>query len=227
MKKILATKRSEIISLISKNRADTYGTVKNYKKNIKYSIKFYEVLGHLEIILRNKLVENWNQYLIYNSKNQNNNQLWPLDSSNLKKISQMKRINLDSHLLEIKKTKDKLKKMQKNMNQVSNGDIVAGLTFGFWRFCFIKEFDFINEVKLSKIFPYYPFSNNISDDLKIIKNKIDSAHRIRNRIAHHEPIFNDSNLLRKYKDIIELINYISPDYMKIFCEKKLLELEPL
>lgn len=61
---------------------------------------------------------------------------------------------------------------------------IAELTFGFWTFQFAsKEFAAAGSTLLS-ILPGRPFGTNHT---KVFK-KLTSINKIRNRIAHHEPI---------------------------------------
>ena len=66
----------------------------------------------------------------------------------------------------------------------------------------------------------YTFKNfQLSSDqtrdqaLSQIQNKIDRAHKLRNRISHHEPIFT-SYYFDSLKFVIELVGFLNKDMLK-------------
>jgi hypothetical protein len=91
---------------------------------------------------------------------------------------------------------------------------VAELTFGFWTYQFAsKEFAAAGSTLL-QILPGRPFGTNHT---KVFK-KLTSINRIRNRVAHHEPICFGTPLsistiyaTQKYNQIMEVLNWIGVD----------------
>lgn len=221
--------KSKIVALLSRERVSTYLSptenalaIKKYKANSEVSAIFYELLGHLEVPLRNAIVLNWNQYL--NHACAGSSCEWPLDLDNLKIVCKPRMVNLFNHEKEIIKALDKSDRYLRSKRlprKSTNGDLVSNLNFGFWRFCFTPSFDFINEAKFLRMFPNYPHSGNVKKDLADVKSRLIIAYNIRNRIAHHEPIFNSPSLVSDFHAICELIGFIGVEYKGLFLEKKL------
>lgn len=89
--------------------------------------------------------------------------------------------------------------------------LVAELTFGFWRFQFASKEFMAAGSSLHRIFLNRPLRTNHTD----IFNKLGFVNKIRNRIAHHEPIcFGPGNTistmyaLEHYNVIIELFQWL-------------------
>jgi hypothetical protein len=99
-------------------------------------------------------------------------------------------------------------------NNYTHDKGIAGLTFGFWTFQFAsKEFAAAGSTLLS-ILPGRPFGTNHT---KVFK-KLTSINRIRNRIAHHEPIcfgtppsVSTLYATHKYKQIKEVLQWMRVD----------------
>ena len=88
----------------------------------------------------------------------------------------------------------------------SPGRIVAALTFGFWTGMFSKEYENLWQMTLHCI--------GIRPDGKGLKRKhfsgpLTPIRRLRNRIAHHEPIIAE-DLPNLYRKMIELTGWLCP-----------------
>ena len=84
-------------------------------------------------------------------------------------------------------------------------DMVAILSFGFWVFLLISGYnENLWRPTLRKAFPK---AKNLTR--KQVHTPLIKLHALRNRIAHHEPIF-AYPLDRRYSDILEVIGWISP-----------------
>ena len=86
------------------------------------------------------------------------------------------------------------------------GRVVAALTFGFWTAMFGKDYEVLWQTTLHRIAS--------RPDGKGLKRKDFSApltpiRKLRNRIAHHEPILM-WNLPKHHEKIIELTSWLSP-----------------
>lgn len=96
-----------------------------------------------------------------------------------------------------------------NSRELTNDDMVANLSFGFWNNLYRKKYHSIWYKKgvLEKVFPHLPKEQNITlDDISEILVDINL---LRNRIAHHASIYN-----LPYKEIhakiVMLIGAMSP-----------------
>ena len=56
------------------------------------------------------------------------------------------------------------------------------------------------------VFPHTNLSKSVQKNREHLHNDLDIVRRLRNRIAHHEPIF-DEKLLSIYNKIIKIISY--------------------
>ncbi len=88
----------------------------------------------------------------------------------------------------------------------SPGQIVATLTFDFWSNLFRPEYDRpIWQVHLRKVLPHLPKGRTRADVQTVVK----AINRLRNRIAHHEPIFR-WDVSGSYRTIVDLIGARCP-----------------
>ncbi len=84
--------------------------------------------------------------------------------------------------------------------------IVSALTFGFWEHLLTKRFERILWKQGVHIF-FPGTSKFVTRD--ILRSRLESVRRWRNRIAHHRAIF-DKSPSQKYKEIVELIEWACP-----------------
>ncbi len=91
---------------------------------------------------------------------------------------------------------------------------VAELTFGFWTYQFNSKQFAAGGSSLLNIFSARPFGLNHTGVFK----KLSSINRIRNRIAHHEPIcfgmplsISTAYAIRKYSQILEVLQWLGVD----------------
>ncbi|MDR0423110.1 MAG: hypothetical protein LBH46_00800 [Rickettsiales bacterium] len=184
-------------SCLSKDRLNKYLLLTNndkekavlsYENNIEVSKNLYPLLNHFEIILRNycnsKLIkeigENWYLSNILDGENKEKGK-WAVN--------------------EVLKVKNKIKK-----NNITNGDVVASLEFGFWSNLFVANYrDTIWNTYLKYIFK--DFKRNE------LFNILDNIRKLRNRIFHYEPIIFDKQLEEKYKNILDLLKHMTTTEM--------------
>jgi len=82
--------------------------------------------------------------------------------------------------------------------------VASALTFGFWEHLTTKRFErLIWSRGISHNFPGAHFSIKRQD----LRDRIESVRRWRNRIAHHQAIF-DKDPMRKHQETIELIHWV-------------------
>lgn len=88
--------------------------------------------------------------------------------------------------------------------------VIAELSLGFWRFTTKGYQNTIWAPYLSSAFPFAP----TRPGREVIDQKFLAIIRLRNRIAHHEPIFNgnqDSRILGRVNDMLLLGEWINPE----------------
>jgi len=67
------------------------------------------------------------------------------------------------------------------------GDIVAGVSFGFWRGFFFDAFETTWRHVVYDVFPHIPSSQA---NRKKLNARLEEIRRLRNRVFHHESVFN-------------------------------------
>ncbi|MEO6630929.1 MAG: hypothetical protein ABIN13_04380, partial [Mucilaginibacter sp.] len=102
----------------------------------------------------------------------------------------------------------------------THSKLVAELGFGFWRYMFASH-QFANAGRtLLRIFPSKPVSTRqIQYNNNFIFNQLAEINKIRNRIAHHEPICfiafqavkNTQYIRQNYNSILQLFQWMNID----------------
>lgn len=178
---------------LSRERLDKYLLEKNgnidlaltlYERNTKLSESFYTSLQSLEICLRNTLdlcMRN-----VYGADwFQNGNA--PLN-------------NLAKSMIE-----DAYREIKKQP-PVPNGDVVAELKFSFWVALLGPGYD----ATIWRKALHQGFRKGGGKRRSDVHNRFNALRRFRNRVAHHEPIF-DRDLVKTHSEIIEGIGWMCPD----------------
>lgn len=92
----------------------------------------------------------------------------------------------------------------------TTGKIVAELKFAFWENIFTKGQDSrIWDAHFRTCFPGAPTNLTVAQCRAIAYDDLRSIRRLRNRIAHHEPIFT-RNMVDEYRRIHDMIAWRSP-----------------
>jgi len=192
----------QLISLFSQSRLNTYirshatadRVLHAYHMNIKLSEAMVPALHYFEILLRNGIDKIFRTYYGQN---------WLLAIPQSLILS-------EQDVQKIQKMIDRIT-IEKRSSPVQD-DILAQMSFGFWCSFFHKRYDPIlwhRKDAIKTVFPYLNKSHRtrIYIEQKVVKIKI-----LRNRIAHLEPIWNNSksSIFDIYKMAIELIGAMSP-----------------
>lgn len=161
-----------------------------YLYNIALSKTFYYLLHTLELILKNTI----NNVLVVENQN------W---------------ITSDSFLddIEKRKIKDIIKKLKLPIEQISDNTILENLEFGFFTRLFDKRYE--KKIWHKYMEDIFPNIDKVNKNRHILSKKIRKLKNLRNKIAHHEPIYYWDNLNEYHDEIIEFIGWINKD-MKEF-----------
>ncbi len=100
----------------------------------------------------------------------------------------------------LRKAKEILKKEGKTLDA---GRVVAELSFGFWTGLTGPKYDVLWRNHLVKIFPRRPVQR------AHVQTRLNSIRKLRNRVAHHEPILNRP-LQKDVNQILDMISWMSP-----------------
>jgi hypothetical protein len=186
--------------ILTKDRLARYGNPKiddkqdiiaRYVWNIALSEALYPTLSILEVALRNRIDQAIVEYLAPDWL-ETDSAFWHTKKS-----------------LEYKKLAETIGLMSADQNR---GHLVAELTFGFWTGLLKNEYKpFLwNKRKFfDAVFPCCPLKS--VDRVSKIQPKLRAARIIRNRVSHHEPIFDMPRLVETTQAMQQILSWISSD----------------
>ncbi|MBU2669813.1 Abi family protein [Actinoplanes bogorensis] len=159
-----------------------------YSWNTEISAALAATIGHVEVILRNAIHESLTVW----SAREFSEPKWYLDAGHL---LQARAID-DIRVAQRRAVRDR-------RHNETPGRVVAELSLGFWKYLLANHYDAtLWRQALHEAFPG-------QERRRVIKDAIEVLHLSRNRIAHHEPMFN-----RPLADIqftaLELAGWICP-----------------
>ncbi len=180
-----------IIDGLSKDRLEKYFKESDgdeniafslYEKNTRLSESFYTPIQGFEVLLRNK---------VHQSISKDFGDDWLISGS-----MKFEYFHEDS----ISKT------IEKSKTELTTPKLIAELNLGFWTSLFGRKYEELWRHNLR-----YIFKNSTSPLLRkeILKN-FNAIRDLRNRIAHHEPIF-QRDLLKDHQNILNTINLMCSD----------------
>lgn len=161
-----------------------------YTWNAELAGAFFEDLGYLEVVLRNALHE---QLSAWHSANGRAGE-WYDDPLGL--LGQLR-------LNDIAKAKDQI---AKNNQAVTPGKVVSELTLGFWRFLLDSRYQTTLWAQALQFgFPYLT-----PKDRRLVSGPVNALVRLRNRIAHHEPIHDvtRNDLKARHKELVGVVTFV-------------------
>lgn len=211
--------------LIATNQ-DKVEALKLYTLNMRLSESLYSFLCIFEITLRNRIStvlvkefgENWFEEKEGMWLNGKAPTTW-----------QNKRSRL---LQQIDKAKEEINKQNRKIKDskyhkiITSDTLTPELNFGFWTEIIGSDYDriiwHINRNFYTKVvFANAPDKYNFTRNMKRIRKVLNDLRQRRNRIFHHEPIFDTKKrsfdeLLTIYKDAKELLGWLSQDALSFF-----------
>ena len=184
-----------LVSSLSQERLRKYleasdnnprNTILLYESNMRLSEAFYTPLQCLEVCLRNK---------IHRSISPTYGDDW-YQNQNL-------------HLAEtqLSKIRGALDELRRNKKPASPGAVVAELSFGFWVGLLGRHYD-ATLWRRAIAGAFRKHARGIKRD--VIHGRMNMLRRFRNRVAHHEPIF-QKDLLGVHHDLIDAVAWMCPD----------------
>ncbi len=165
-----------------------------YHANIVLSEAMIPALHYFEISFRNRIDQVFKKY--YASE-------WLTNTPNQLMVSAQ----------DIKKINEIISKVRRENKRLPiHDDIVAQMTFGFWCSFLHRKYDPViwhRKDAIKIIFPNLPRANK---KRSYIEHKIFKIKEIRNRIAHHEPVWNSKvSIFDAHAICLELIHAMSHD----------------
>lgn len=163
-----------------------------YRWNCRISVGLFELIGWFEVAWRN-IVD-----AAISSRRDPDEPHWLLDTGFPLQPTTRSRI-----------TKAITAVQRGGVPTPSPGQIIAELPLGFWRFPTMRGYNTtVWAPYLSRAFPHAPARPQRREVDRLLQPII----LLRNRIAHHEPIFaSTSALLERVADILELGRWMNPD----------------
>jgi hypothetical protein len=165
-----------------------------YRANIRLSQAIFAILGLFEIALRNAID---NHYCKTFGSN------WLYDA--VQPAGFLRAKGCEKSLVSVKAVITKLGP------DYTHNKAIAELTFGFWTHQFNSKHFQASGSTLLKIFPTRPFATNHT----AIFNILSGINRLRNRIAHHEPICFEKPVdisacyaTKQYQQILEVMQWL-------------------
>ncbi len=163
-----------------------------YFWNVALSEAFYPTLKYLEVALRNNINAA--------ATNAFNNPMW-FDTI----------LPNGTHLLtpnECKRVYEAKNELTKDGKAHDPGRIVASLSFGFWTSLFRSPYEQVLWPRLTKVvLPYAPRKIRYRNALA---RHFDYIRKLRNRVFHHEPIWNRPYLLKEHDTVLDTVGWLNP-----------------
>jgi hypothetical protein len=169
------------------------GAISLYTWNARISSAFLDPLHVCEVVVRNAVSEALET--IYGAN-------WPWDNTFLQSLPNP---NAASGVFNPRK-----ELLHVRNKHTSTGKVIADLKFVFWQKMFTKRFDIrVWDPLMNTVFPFLPTGWTVRTARKEIYSALEQLRGLRNRIAHHEPIFT-RGLAGDFQKTLDLINYRCP-----------------
>lgn len=207
--------------------------MRKYRFNMRLSLEFFDIISFLEILLRNSIYKSWAKYfsedfpLVHSNfqsafgyqldKNGAIKIRWDSNTSTFQPIYTKQIKNIQEAIKYANKT------ATKHCRPVTSGDVVANLTFGFWRFCFDSHYTNIMNSQIKWIFPNHDMNKRHPDRVRArVWDYLSKINDLRNRIAHHDKIFHLKELREEHLFyILTIIKWIDPNAIKFSNYQKI------
>lgn len=166
--------------------SDDTAAVELYEWNIVVSGAFYEVLGMVEVLLRNAM----HTQLVHWQLRRGRSCAWfddPTTGLHQRSIDDVTKARGRLHV------------------PATQGRIVAELPFGFWRYLLERRYQTtLWPQALRRGFPHLGAGGR-----RVLRDTVLDLQGLRNRIAHHEPI-HGIDLSRRHRQSLDVAGYIDP-----------------
>ncbi|HEY5852482.1 MAG TPA: hypothetical protein VIW24_00115 [Aldersonia sp.] len=159
-----------------------------YRWNAAVSGALWESLGHGEVVLRNAIHDALTaRHLRLGRPGQ-----WYDDPAG----------ELEHHARQDIATAQR--RLQRAGAPLLPGKIVAELSFGFWRFLLARRYTANLWPAIRPAFPHLP-----GRDRRLLEEPVTRLHRLRNRVAHHEPLIHE-DLAARLSDLAGILDAVEP-----------------
>ena len=177
-----------------------------YRYNLKLSQEMFTLISCFEVALRNKI----DKQLTANLGND-----WLRDA-----VIPNGRLYYDLRVEKTRKIIEKAYNELMRSNTYSHSKLLSAMEFGVWKYMFSNVIYALMGQTLLRVFPNIPTSTRQHQyDNSYIFQELDYINKLRNRIAHHEPIcfsrpnavIDTSYALNQYARMMRLFNWMGID----------------
>lgn len=181
-----------------RNNDDPKQALKRYHDNIRLSEAMIPTLHYFEICLRNRMDYILKKYF---------SSSWLLQPPSHLMLSEQDKKKIEDVILKTRKI---------SKREPHHDDIVAQMTFGFWCAFFHRKYDPVIWHRKDAIRTVFPNLLRHNRRRTHVEDKILILKEIRNRIAHHEPVWNRKiSILDAHTVAHELIFAMSLDAVSL------------
>ena len=174
---------------------DLQSAINLYDWNIEVGAAFHQDIGRFEVVFRNVVDEALTRSASAKG--------WTGDWYRMSYLFSQHARN-DIHGARQRATK-------RSRRPETHGKVIAELTFGFWRYLCAKHYlTSLWVPSLGAAFPHHPNASRFDLVREDVDNRMNGLHKLRNRIAHHEPI-HQRNLLNDHKSLLDIAGWMCPD----------------
>jgi hypothetical protein len=166
-------------------QGDLDRAVAMYRWNSAVAAAFWESLGHVEVVVRNALCARLQARHVKFGRPGSWLDEPPLGPRALQDIATAR------------------ERVRAKRKAVSDGQVVAELSFGFWRFMLAKRYTNLWP-DLASAFPHAP-----DRDQQTVETPMVRLHEFRNRLAHHERVWSQP-LPAMFADMMTVLGFVSP-----------------
>lgn len=201
--RIISSKRMK--RYLDASAGNTRKAMTLYRYNLKLSQEMFTIVSCFEVALRNAI---------------DNMLTLRLGDEWLKKSVSPSGIFASPKIEDTKKIIEKAYNRLCKEGAYSHSKLIAEMDFGVWKYMFSAPQYRATGKCLLKIFPYKPVSTKEKQiNHSYIFNKLDGVNRMRNRIAHHEPVcfllsdakIDTSYIINEYQEIQTLFAWMGID----------------
>lgn len=179
--------------LVAANR-DENAARELYEWNADVSSAFFELIAYVEVILRNSVDHILQPLEVVESARVLPRNGWWFSSSTF----------LEDHDLEFYRTA--IRRFGSDSHAVGRDKTLATLTFGIWAAVFSKSYEQLFRSHLVYAFPH----RDEGFKRETVQQRVLALRNLRNRIAHHQAIF-DLPLEERYEQAMDLLRWIDPE----------------
>lgn len=181
--------------------ASPQAVIARYLWNIDLAEALYPTLNAFEVALRNNL----SRQLI-----EDFGATWYEDERFHAILHKSTKRQLEGLLEKFHRENEQREKRGEQPKPVTSDLVVAESGLGLWASMFYRHYNEAYWLRSSRLKNVFPGASNRKRRISNIARMVRAVHELRNRAAHHEPIFNDPNLHQTHQDARALIKWLNP-----------------